>query len=152
MPDQMDQEEPQFNMMVSAKLRNMIALGAAFSLKPDGLSTLMSLKDRLRYTRLKFQRYLQSWWNFDSNPFSKIPTELKISSYPQSYQHYDSVPLMIAKYLCKRHMRGPVEDVQEAQDVKFSEAISTLQRKSTIFKAPDMVKSADGRSLEEAKN
>ncbi len=85
LPDYDDQEEPQFNMMVSAKLRNMIALGAAFSLKPDGMASLISMRDRLRYSRLKFQRYLQSWWSFDSNPFAKIPTELKITSYPQSY-------------------------------------------------------------------
>jgi hypothetical protein len=83
--EHVDQEEPQLNLMVSAKLRNMIALGSAFSLKPDGMSTLMALRDRLRYTRLKFQRYLQTWWNFDSSPLSKIPNELKISSYPQSY-------------------------------------------------------------------
>jgi hypothetical protein len=41
-------------MMISAKLRNMIALGAAFSLRPDGMATLMGLKDRLRYSRLKY--------------------------------------------------------------------------------------------------
>jgi hypothetical protein len=81
-PELDDKEDPQFNLMVSAKLRNMIALGAAFSLRPDGMSTLMSLRDRLRYSRLKFQKYLQTWWNFDANPLGKIPNELKISSYP----------------------------------------------------------------------
>jgi len=54
LPDLSDQEEPRFDMMISAKLRNMIALGAAFSLRPDGMATLMSLRDRIRYSRLKF--------------------------------------------------------------------------------------------------
>ena len=59
---------------------------------------LIILKDRLRYNRMMYERYLQCWWNFDGNPFSKIPNELKISGYPLSYQFYDAVPILIAKY------------------------------------------------------
>jgi hypothetical protein len=63
-------------LMVTAKLKGLLALGACFAPKMKGLMQLQAIRARIRYARLKFERYLQIEWQFGMNPCSKIPIEL----------------------------------------------------------------------------
>ena len=71
-----------------------------------------------------YERYLQCWWNFDGNPFSKIPNELKITCYPLSFQYYDAVPILIAKYF-----RGKVRREISHQDKLVDIIVNTTRDK-----------------------
>ena len=71
-----------------------------------------------------YERYLQCWWNFDGNPFSKIPNELKITVYPLSFQYYDAVPILIAKYF-----RGKVRREISHQDKLVDIIVKTTRDK-----------------------
>jgi len=57
----------------------MVAFGAAFAMKNLGIAALICLKNRMKYNRIVYERYLQCWWNFDGDPFAKIPLELRIN-------------------------------------------------------------------------
>ncbi|TNV85668.1 hypothetical protein FGO68_gene15641 [Halteria grandinella] len=100
-----DQEEAncmKIPLMITAKMRNLMSMGSVFAPKLKGLAQLQTIRAKLRYQRLKFERYLSMQWEFGTNPCLRIPQELKIAVYPQSFQYYDTVPQLFAKYIQKR--------------------------------------------------
>ncbi|TNV84882.1 hypothetical protein FGO68_gene11445 [Halteria grandinella] len=99
---QTEKNEDQVSQMVADKLRSLLAFGAAFTPQLRGLAKLQSIRARTRYSRLKFERYLQTEWYFGINPCHKIPKELQMTSYPVSYRFYDAVPLIFTKNIKQR--------------------------------------------------
>lgn len=67
------------------KMKNLMAVGNAFQTKMLGFATLQKIRARLMYSRLKFERYIATQWEFGANPALYIPDELRISFYHQSY-------------------------------------------------------------------
>ena len=60
--------------MISLRLRGL--LGTVFSSSLKGLAKLKAMRARLRYGRLKFEKYLETKWELGSNPCAKIPIDL----------------------------------------------------------------------------
>ena len=44
--------------IMSAKLKNLVSYGAAFAMNDLGIAALIIIKDRLRYNRILYERYL----------------------------------------------------------------------------------------------
>lgn len=64
------------------KERGYMILGSAFAPKLKGFAKLMTIRAKLVYGRLKFEKYLATEWEYGVNPCFKIPLDLQVASYP----------------------------------------------------------------------
>ncbi|TNV85504.1 hypothetical protein FGO68_gene12728 [Halteria grandinella] len=63
------------------------------------LFNLKAVQARVRYQRIKYEKFLKFKVQFNVDMTQYLPLEFKVSKLPLSYQFYDAVPQMMAKYI-----------------------------------------------------
>ena len=64
------------------------------------------MRAKVRFQRIKFERFMATQWHPGMNPCLKLPPELQVVTYPQSFRYYDAVPLIFSHYVTKKCNKG----------------------------------------------
>ncbi|TNV87000.1 hypothetical protein FGO68_gene6336 [Halteria grandinella] len=126
-----EQNNQQEDEALMERIRGLVTLGTAFQSSLKGLSKLQAIRARLRFQRLKFERYIQTEWQFGMNPCTKIPIELQAALYPQSFRFYDCVPLIFAHYINLKVKKNIMSTTQGVQALS-----KTLSRSTSTYDTP----------------